>query len=137
MALESFLLHFRNLRAFLCPSLQNNCSDDILASDFLEESEVFDVVDKTNFSREKVRLDKMLAHLSYTSEHYIETQAYDWPVPRMLVEVLEQLEVFVRMLSPEIRAWFPSNDEISNNKLAASSFLERPTRAPSGSGGMS
>ena len=35
MALESFLLHFRNLRAFLCPTLQMTCDDDICASAFL------------------------------------------------------------------------------------------------------
>ena len=33
MAQESFLLHFRNLRAFLCPSLQGTRDDDVYASD--------------------------------------------------------------------------------------------------------
>jgi hypothetical protein len=35
MVLESFLLHFRNLRTFLCPSTQKLTSpDDVIASDF-------------------------------------------------------------------------------------------------------
>jgi len=37
MAAESFLLHFRNLRAFLCPSLQNFSNDDVIGSDYLKD----------------------------------------------------------------------------------------------------
>src|SRR6516162_7282838 len=63
MALESFLLHFRNLRAFLCPSLQRCTDDDVLASDFLGKYDGADVGDPNNVNVAKERLDKMLAHL--------------------------------------------------------------------------
>jgi hypothetical protein len=66
MALECFLLHFRNLRAFLCPLLQKVYDDDILASDLLGESAARDIGDAAILSEDKERLDKMLAHLSYT-----------------------------------------------------------------------
>jgi hypothetical protein len=45
MALESFLTHYRNLRAFLCPSLQVYGDEDIIASDFLKETPARDIGD--------------------------------------------------------------------------------------------
>jgi hypothetical protein len=128
MALECFLLHFRNLRGFLCPTLQKTCDDDICGSAFLGQSEAIDVVDKNTLARDKERLDKMLAHLSYTRDPFIEARKHDWPVARMSVEILEQLEVFLDLLSPEMRSWFPSNEQILDRKFQASSFLEDPNR---------
>lgn len=124
MALESFLLHFRNLRGFLCPKLQRTWPDDIVASKFLGNAEAVDVVDRRNLSRDKERIDKMLAHLSHSREHFIEARKHGWPVAKMLLEMLEQLEIFLGMLSPEKRAWFPSADEISDSKSRASYLLE-------------
>jgi hypothetical protein len=123
MALESFLLHFRNLRGFLCPTLQKACPDDICASHFLGKPEAADVGDKKTLEVLKERLDKMLAHLSYTREVFIEAREHAWPVARMSVELLEQLEIFLGQLSPERRSWFPSNEQISNRKSEALSFL--------------
>ncbi len=57
-ALESFLLHFRNLRAFLCPSLQMTKADDILASDFLREPKPRDIGRAANFGRTKSALTR-------------------------------------------------------------------------------
>lgn len=65
IALESFLLHYRNLRAFLCPSLQSVGDDDILATDFLGCTSATNVGDTNKLGTDKKRLDKMLAHLSY------------------------------------------------------------------------
>jgi hypothetical protein len=53
MALESFLLHYRNLRAFLCPLLQNVVDDDILASDFLGDTSATNVGDTTITARRR------------------------------------------------------------------------------------
>jgi hypothetical protein len=58
MALESFLLHFRNVRAFLCPSLQRLTDDDVLASDFLGMYDGSDVGDRDKLKVDKERLDK-------------------------------------------------------------------------------
>ena len=48
MALEVLLLHYRCLRAFLCPSIQGKGvvrEDDMLASDFLDEGNPRDLAD--------------------------------------------------------------------------------------------
>lgn len=123
MALESFLLHFRNLRSFLCPTLQKICHDDIWANAFLGRSKP-DVADARKLSTDKRRLDKMLAHLSYSREPFIEAREDAWPVARMSIEILEQLEIFLSLLSPEMRSWFPSNEQISDGKSRAFSCLD-------------
>ena len=76
MALESFLLHFRNLRTFLCPSTQKLTSpDDVIASDFTT-GDGSEAGDATSFVLEKQRIDKMLAHVSYTRGTYIASSRY-------------------------------------------------------------
>jgi hypothetical protein len=47
-------------------------------------------------------------------------------VARMSIEIFEQLEVFLALLSkrgPAMRSWFPSDEQISNRISQASSFL--------------
>jgi len=107
MALESFLLHFRNLRASLCPSLQNTTDDDVCASDFLDEPVEKDLGNADRFAVDKVRLDRMLAHLSYSRDQYIETGEHMWHTSEMLITMIEELRGFVDLLSKERRAWFP------------------------------
>jgi hypothetical protein len=124
MALESFLLHFRNLRGFLCPTLQKISGDDICASAFLGKSEAVDVADTSTLSRDKPRLDKMLAHLSYGREPFIQAREGAWPVARMSIEILEQVEIFLGLLSPEMRSWFPSDEQISNRRSEALNALD-------------
>ena len=80
VALESFLLHFRNLRAFLCPSLQATGVDDVIAGDFLHRSEAIDVGDAAALAADKQRLDRMLAHLSYSRDKYIAAGDAGWPI---------------------------------------------------------
>jgi hypothetical protein len=57
VVLEAFLLHFRNLRAFLSPSLQTIGIDDIIASDFWGKALAEDVVAATALGRDKRHLD--------------------------------------------------------------------------------
>jgi hypothetical protein len=59
IALECFLLHFRNLRAFLCPSIQASSDDDIIASNFLDELDARDIGEAAVLSKDKKRLDRM------------------------------------------------------------------------------
>jgi hypothetical protein len=108
MALESFLLHFRNLRAFLCPSLQPVSIDDVCASDFFDEPEERDLGTASRLSEDQERLNKMLAHLSYRRDKYITAGDYKWMVARMLVVVLEDLQAFFGQLSKERWDWFRS-----------------------------
>lgn len=120
MALESFLLHFRNLRAFLCPSLQKLGKDDILASDFLDKSEAKDLGDGTKLAKDVRRLNEMLAHLSYERQRHIAAGDYRWNVGAMLVTMLEELQQFFYRLSKDGRVdWFPCASELANNLKAA------------------
>jgi hypothetical protein len=116
-ALESFLLYFRNLRAFLCPSLQGQPKpDDILASDFLREPESRDVGVAVNLATEKKRLDKMLAHLSYARDQYIAAGEDGWLAPRMASNTLTEFDRFLAILAPEMEPWFPLRSELEQQR---------------------
>ena len=108
MALESFLLHFRNLRAFLCPSIQPISVDDVCASDFINAPEARDLGTASRLSVDQERINKMLAHLSYSRDKYIAAGDHKWMFARMLVVVLEEMQVFFGQLSKERRNWFRS-----------------------------
>jgi hypothetical protein len=106
MALESFLLHFRNLREFLCPSMLRE--DDVLASDFLGLYDGSDVGDRNTLHADKKRLDKMLAHISYSRADYIHAGDHRWNSSTMLVLMQRELQKFVARLPTPQRTWFPS-----------------------------
>ena len=129
MALESFLLHFRNLRAFLCPSLQNISNDDILASDYLDKVDPQDVgIPRRFHATEKARLDKMLAHISYARRTYIAAGDHFWPGALMTKTIIEELTKFVELLPPGRQGWFPSAATLGSYKAQAVGFVaeERP-----------
>lgn len=136
MALESFLLHFRNLRAFLCPGLQGVVAkpDDILASDFLREPEQRDIgnADKLAPPGEKDRLDRMLAHLTYHRDQYIEAGQDDWPSAQMAADALAEFDTFLACLKPEMASWFPARPELKQHQshladIAQAAALARAT----------
>ena len=122
MALESFLLHFRNLRAFLCPSLFRD--DDVLASDFLGRYDGSDVGDKNKLNVDKERLDKMLAHLSYSRADYIEAGDYGWDSSRMLILVVEELQKFLGQLTGQERGWFPEDKQLREAQDRATAEIQ-------------
>jgi hypothetical protein len=127
VALESFLLHFRNLRAFLCPLLQTDPQkepprvkpDDVIASDFLRESTARNVVSPDPFLADKERIDKMLAHISYQRTRYITTGQDGWAVAKMLELMLEQFEVFLKPLPATERSWFPAAEWLAECRMRA------------------
>jgi hypothetical protein len=112
MALESFLLHFRNLRAFLCPRLQPVVLDDVCASDFLDEPEERNLGEAEKLSVDQARINKMLAHLSYSRDKYIAAGDYGWKVASMLIVVLEEMQNFFAAIDEERRSWFLSVSKI-------------------------
>jgi hypothetical protein len=112
MALESFLLHFRNLRAFLCPRLQPVVLDDVCASDFLDEPEERNLGDAEKLSVGQARINKMLAHLSYSRDKYIAAGDYGWKVASMIIVVLEEMQNSFAALNEERRSWFLSVSKI-------------------------
>jgi len=107
MALEAFLLHFRNLRAFLCPSMQNVRVTNILASDFLDEPTPRDVGNTAKFVNSKERLDQMLAHLTYDRSDHIAAGEHGWRTDDMLSTLAEQPNRFFAVLPKDRAAWFP------------------------------
>src|SRR5262249_8965729 len=125
--LESFLLHFRNLRALLCPRAPVK-DDDIVGTDFLREDQSRDIGDWNVLGLDKERLDKMLAHLTYSRQEYIEEAKDRWPVPRMLRLMLEQIQTFLNMLSSNERAWFPDAEWIASKVSLATYRDERTGR---------
>jgi|HubBroStandDraft_6_1064221.scaffolds.fasta_scaffold492565_2 hypothetical protein len=130
MALESFLLHFRNLRAFLCPSLQPVCIDDICASDFLDEPKERDLGDAKALSLDKQRLNKMLAHLSYSRNNYIRAGDHRWKTASMFTIAVEQMRGFLDLISEERRDWFRSTAKIKDYLSTARSLREMANSYP-------
>jgi len=124
MALESFLLHFRNLRAFLCPTLQALSSDDIIASDFLDPPTLRDLGDTSALSIDKTRLDRMLDHLSYSRRAYIAGGDHGWKVASMLVLMLGQIKNFLSGLPEAKRPWFPPEAPITEHIRNLSGVLD-------------
>jgi hypothetical protein len=119
MALESFLLHVRNLRAFLYPSLQPVGNDDVVASDFLGERWARDIGDDPGvLASDKQRLNRMLAHLSYSREEFIAAGDHGWEVAQMAVAILQQMDAFLAKLSERAASWFPSRRFLSEHQAA-------------------
>lgn len=108
MALETFLMHYRNLRAFLCPNLQRVAEDDIIASDFLKEPAARDIADASKFKLDKERLDGMLSHLTYRRVGYIAASNNLWSVSDMVRAMLLELQAFIGALPSAMASWFPT-----------------------------
>jgi hypothetical protein len=125
MALESFLLHFRNLRAFLCPSLQTLGADDVLASEFLGMYDGSDVGDPDKLKVDKERLDKMLPHLTYSRPDYIEGGDHGWDSSAMLILIYSELQKFLVRLSEEQRAWFPTAESLNERQHWAQAEIDQ------------
>ena len=106
MAIECFLLHFRNLRDFLYPSpgawTNQFYFDDVIANDFWSEwRSVYE--DWTECSAdEKSRIDKLLAHLSYSRP----SLDHAWPIPKMSTAIQNALAEFLTSLPDERKEWF-------------------------------
>lgn len=118
VALDSFLLHFRNLRAFLCPSIGPFRDDDILASDFLKEPRERDFGDPNALTVDKDRIDKMLAHISYDRDDYIAKGNGAWAVARIAATVLRQFDLFLASLPHRIARHFPARALLEDHRTA-------------------
>jgi hypothetical protein len=125
MALESFLLHFRNLRTFLCPKLQVTKPDDITGPDFVGLGHKDDAINSARFPMdEATSLNKMLAHLSYSRPTYIAGGLYDWHVPRRTLDVLNGFKEFLAKLDPGTRKWPPVEAEIDDRLQRLAGFAK-------------
>jgi len=121
MALESFLVHFRNLRAFLCPSLQPTYDDDVIASDFLGDPQARDIGDVARLAVDRQRLNRMLAHLSYSRDKYIRSGESIWRIAELTAIVLDEFEKFLGQLPDERILWFPSREALRKHRSGSPS----------------
>ena len=104
--LESFLIHFRNLRDFFYPD--KAFPDDILAEHYLptwkDKPEMNEFWQK---SREK--LNKLVAHLSFKRAELAKDK--NWPVnDDMCKDVMKVWDGFVRNLPQDKRKWFEQTE---------------------------
>lgn len=106
MAIECFLLHFRNLRVFLFPPAEAWTNkfyyDDVIAFDFWKEWRSQNDDWKEFSPTEKKRIDKLLAHLSYlrgSLDHH-------WPIPEMSVAIQAAFAEFIKKLPCDRQKWF-------------------------------
>jgi hypothetical protein len=100
-ALESTLLHFRNLRAFFCCE-GNHPKSDVIVKHYIDSwiAEEYPVFDAT-----KERIDKRLAHITVERPEL----RPDWPeLVEMNAAIEKLISKFKESLSPAKASWFPS-----------------------------
>ena len=106
MAVESFLVHYRNFRDFLYPPPEawtnKRYFDDVIAFDYSPEWNVVQDDWSGSTPNEKDRIDKLLAHLSYSRPQL----EHAWPIPEMLRKIKGSFGEFILGLSPVRREWF-------------------------------
>lgn len=106
IAIETFLVHFRNVRDFLYPVtdswLNDRYVDDVIAFDFC--SDWLSVADdwKECSANERDRVNKLLAHISYSRPEL----DHKWPVTDMLPAIRKSFAAFVSTLPSERKTWF-------------------------------
>jgi hypothetical protein len=71
------------------------------------------------FMASQQRLDRMLAHISYSRTDYIEGGDYGWDTSEMLIVVTGELQEFVHRLSDEQRSWLPATEQLEEAKSRA------------------
>lgn len=106
IAIESFLVHFRNLRDFFYPPLgawtDPKGADDVVAFDYCESWDKTAKDWQEVVPSEKDRINKQLAHISYIRPNLDP----NWPITQMLAAIRKSFLVFVDTLPAERRKWF-------------------------------
>jgi hypothetical protein len=133
--LESFLLHARNLIAFLYDRESSNSThDDVLAEHFCPDAAAWRAAMRPSAVLEetKVRAHKYLAHITYTRE-----VPQGWEVQAIARELSASLEVFLRHAKLEWLAdevWRSAAElRVIVTSLATFSSTMSITGGPSGS----
>ena len=102
LALESWTIHFRNLKQFLYYK-ENHHPDDVVADDFLDQNhcnwismrpECPEILEK-NF----VKVNKMTAHLTYSRSKYISENDYEWYFVMLLFELSKIYNKYVELFN--------------------------------------
>lgn len=106
LRLEGLLLHGRAQRDFfLCKSSRKD--DDIWATHFLEKPEEWCTEGLCSYlEANRVRIDKMLAHLTYAGAEFVRTDNRKWDYGKIHSEIEDAWGKFLDTLDDERRAWF-------------------------------
>jgi hypothetical protein len=101
MAIESFLIHFRNVRDFLYPD-DNVRADDVIAFDYdpgwTKTGKDWQECSKS----ERDRVNKLLAHISYSRD----ILDHNWLTGIMRQRIMQGMAELIQTLPPERRSWF-------------------------------
>ncbi len=106
MALESFLVHVRNLRDFLYG--ESTKPDDVVAGDFFPGPGQWEVIRPPMPKVLEVnheRLNRALAHVSYSRLKY-KGPAKAWPSQQIASKQIAVVRAFLRHLPQDRSAWF-------------------------------
>lgn len=111
--LESFLLHARTVRDFLC-SNSKKWQDDVLAIDFFEHPSEWtktrpDLGPYSTLTVDRERINKSLAHLSYARIEYAKKDNR-WEILGIQHELSELWNAFLEALPSEKSNWFQDSD---------------------------
>jgi hypothetical protein len=103
MLLEDFMLHARVLRAFFVDDPRRD--DDVSARHFFDDSAPWETVAVglcSYLKKHKKRLDKYMAHLTYSRLD----EDKEWCDQIVFSELTAAWETFFAMLPPERQRWF-------------------------------
>lgn len=107
IALESYLIHYRNLRDFLCPDLKVLHPSDVIASDYLDLENPAEFGSRTILEVDKLRINKLLAHITYERAQFEKDGNKSWPVAEMTERIADGFDAVLNSdLTNERRAWF-------------------------------
>jgi len=121
-AIESFLLHFRNLRAFFFG--KGHKTDDVYAKDYIVG---WNATPDPIFDKTKDDIDKRLAHLTTWR-----LKTFSWPVKEMDDAIEELVSKFKKSLTAPQTGWFSGLAERTVVfVLGATSYSTCSTNSPS------
>lgn len=117
--LESFLIHYRNMRDFLYPA--DAGPDDIIAAHFVAPgSWTYKRKDWQEISDlETERLNKALAHLSYERLSYMRANKMKWKTGAMLKAMRQQFQDFSARVPCGRKSWFAEGRGRSNGTISS------------------
>lgn len=109
LRIEGLLLHARVLRDFFLCDSRN--PDDILAVDFLEKADNWSSDGLFGYLQaNRERMDKMLAHLTYSGAEFVRTGEIEWRFDDIHDEIKAAWDRFLPCLNDERRPWFENSE---------------------------
>ena len=105
---EAFLIHFRNLLDFFYGS--KTFATDALADDYMDSSSAWTPNVTAWWNEDKIRCNKLLAHLTYERVEYEKSGELKWKRDfiSQTKHIQDEWRAFLAALTAERKAWFRS-----------------------------